>query len=153
MTEELPSQTAQKPKQSFSGMQVLWMVFASMCLAIVATALVIKLLLFPAPYKPVVLTPKESQLLTAKLEKFEGFKQQPAPGKSEYTKDGTLLPEQYSEVGSTRDIDFTERELNAMVAKNTDLADKVAIDLAEDMVSIKLLIPWMLIFRCLAEKR
>ena len=28
-----------------------------------------------------------------------------------------------------------------MVAKNTDLAEKVAIDLAENMVSIKLLIP------------
>jgi len=28
-----------------------------------------------------------------------------------------------------------------MVAKNTDLADKLAIDLAQDMISIKLLIP------------
>jgi hypothetical protein len=141
MTEELPSQTAQQPKQGFSGLQVLGMVFASMCLTIVATVLVIKLLLFPAPFKPVELTPRESQQLTAKLERLEGFKQQPALKKSEYIKNGTLVPEQYSEAGSVRDIDFTERELNAMVAKNTDLADKVAIDLAENMVSIKLLIP------------
>lgn len=141
MTEERPRRTAQKPKQSFSGMQVLGMVLASMCLAIVATALVFKLLLFPAPFKPVELTPKESQQLTAKLDRLEGFKPQAASKKNEYTKDGALLPEQYSEVGSTRDIDFTERELNAMVAKNTDLADKVAVDLAENMISIKLLIP------------
>lgn len=133
-------------------MQVLGMVFASMCLAIVATALVIKLFLFPAPFKPVILTPKESQQLTAKLERFEGFKQQAAPEKSEYTKDGTLVPEQYSEVGSTRDIDFTERELNAMVARNTDLADKVAIDLAENMASIKLLIPLDVDFPVLGGK-
>lgn len=141
MTEERPSQTAQKPKQSFSGMQVLGMVLASMCLAIVGTALVIKLLLFPPPFKPVELTPKESQQLTAKLQRLEGFKPQAASKESEYTKEGTLAPEQYSEAGAPRDINFTERELNAMVAKNTDLADKVAIDLAENMVSIKLLLP------------
>jgi hypothetical protein len=141
MTEEQSSQTAQKQKQSFSVMQVLGMVFASTCLSIVATALIIKLFLFPSPFKPVELTPKESQTLTAKLERLEGFKQQPALEKNEYMKGSSLPPEQYSEAGSTRDIDFTERELNAMVAKNTDLANKVAIDLAENMVSIKLLIP------------
>ncbi len=122
-------------------MQVLGMVFASMCLAIVATALVIKSLFFPVPFTPVELTPKESQRLTAKLERLEGFKQQPASKKSAYTKDDTLLAEQYSEAGASRDINFTERELNAMIAKNTDLANKVAIDLAQNTVSIKLLIP------------
>ena len=52
-----------------------------------------------------------------------------------------MKPEQYSEEGASREISFSEREINAIMAKNTDLAQKLAIDLADDMVSIKLLIP------------
>ncbi len=141
MTEEILKQPVQKSRQGFSGMQVLGMVLASMCIAIIATAFAIKLYLFPSPFKPVELSPKETQQLAAKLEIFEGFSQQSAPKDKEYDKDGTLKPEQYSEAGASRDIKFTERELNSMVAKNTDLAEKLAIDLAENMVSIKLLIP------------
>ena len=40
-----------------------------------------------------------------------------------------------------RSINFTERELNALLAKNTDLARKLAIDLSDDLVSAKLLLP------------
>ena len=43
--------------------------------------------------------------------------------------------------GADREISFTEREINSMLAKNTDLADKFAIDLSDDMASAKLLIP------------
>lgn len=53
----------------------------------------------------------------------------------------TLEPEPYSETGANREIAFTEREINALLAKNTDLARKVAIDLSDDLVSAKLLIP------------
>ena len=54
---------------------------------------------------------------------------------------GNLNPEAYSEEGADRTIRFTERELNALLAKNTDLADTLAIDLAPDLVSAKLRIP------------
>ncbi|MGB3212231.1 MAG: arginine N-succinyltransferase [Desulforhopalus sp.] len=130
-----------KPKRSFSGMQVLGMVLASMCIAILATGIVLKLYLFPAPFKPVELSQKESQHLAEKLERFENFSHHSAPEDKDFAKDGTLIPEAYNEGGASRDIKFTERELNAMVAKNTDLAEKLAIDLAEEMISIKLLIP------------
>lgn len=141
MTGEIVKQPEQKQKKGFSGMQVLGIVLTSMCIAIVVTAFVIKLYLFPASFNPVELTPKETRQLEEKLDRFEGFKNQATPKDREYTKEGTLIPEQYNEAGTSRDINFTERELNAMVAKNTDLAEKLAIDLAEDMVSIKLLIP------------
>ena len=36
---------------------------------------------------------------------------------------------------------MTERELNALLAKNTDLAQKLAIDLSDDLASAKLLVP------------
>lgn len=141
MLEETIKQSVPKPKQGFSGMQVLGMVLASMCIAIIATAFVIKLYLFPSPFRPVLLSDKETQQLEEKLDRFEGIQHQAAPKKMAHTKDGTLIPEQYSEKGVSHTINFTERELNAMVAKNTDLAEKLAIDLAEDMVSIKLLVP------------
>ncbi len=125
----------------FSGKQVIGMIIASMCIAIVITVLAIKIFLFPSPFKPVVLSVEEEQQLSTKLEQFDSLATQPEPPKNEYTKDGTLKPEQYSEENSSREISFTERELNAMMAKNTDLANKLAIDLANDTVSIKLLIP------------
>ena len=53
----------------------------------------------------------------------------------------TLEPERYSEAGARREIAFSEREVNAFLAKNTDLAQKLAIDLSADLVSARLLIP------------
>lgn len=141
MTGEIVKQPASQQKPGFSGMQVLGIMLASVCIAVVATAFVIKLYLFPSPFTPVELSHKETQQLAAKLDKFEGFTNQATTKNIDYNKKGTLTPEKYSEVGISRDINFTERELNAMVAKNTDLAEKMAIDLAENMVSIKLLIP------------
>jgi hypothetical protein len=144
MTEQLPRQPEPSPGQGFSGKQVLGMVFAPMCLAIILTAVVIKLFLFPSPFRPVDLSAKEAQQLAAKLERFEDLTRQPqqtAPTTKEFSSDGALIPEQYDETGRSREVHFTERELNAMIAKNTDLAEKLAVDLAENMVSIKLLLP------------
>lgn len=141
MTNEMTDPVEQQSGKRFSGMQVFGIVVASMCIAVVVTAIVIKMYLFPAPFKPVVLNDKEEQQLATKLQVFEGFGQPSPAAPEEHADDGSLTPEKYSEEGSSRSISFTERELNALLAKNTDLADKLAIDLAEEMVSIKLLIP------------
>ncbi len=116
------------------------MLLISISVAIVATALAIRLILFPSPFTPVQLSPKEEQQLEEKLDRIEKANTQ-ISNSNDYSKDQTLIPERYTEEGSSREINFTERELNAMVAKNTNLARKFAIDLSEDMVSIKLLIP------------
>ncbi len=147
MTKEIEDQLDRKPKNNFSGMQVLGLVIASMCLAIIATVLIIKIFLFPGPFKPVVLSDREEQQLATKLKVFEGISSQSQETqprkneKNEHDKDGNLNPEKYSEEGLSRDINFTERELNALIAQNTDLAENLAIDLAKNMISIKLLIP------------
>jgi hypothetical protein len=52
-----------------------------------------------------------------------------------------MEPEPYGERPADRTVRFTEKELNALLAKNTDLADKVAIDLSPGLVSAKLRIP------------
>ena len=51
-----------------------------------------------------------------------------------------LQPELYTEDDSKRRIELTERELNALLAKNTDLAEQLVVDLTDNLASIKLLV-------------
>jgi hypothetical protein len=143
MTHDSPPPVAQPAGLSLT--HVLLIVGAAMLLTMVATFFIIKLLLFPPPFTPVTLNAKEEQIFAEKVAKLEGpaavaspqaSVQSPAQADNE-----SLTPEKYSEGEAAREVFFTERELNAVLAKNTDLADKVAIDLAENMISVKLLIP------------
>jgi hypothetical protein len=138
MTEAQQNSMVPNRQKNYSGKQVLGIMFVSTCIAIIATAFIIKFYFFPAPFTPVELSHREAQQLAAKI---ESLNHQVEPKKREYAQDGTLKPIKYSETGASRDISFTERELNAIVAKNTSLAEKLAIDLAENMISVKLLIP------------
>ena len=67
--------------------------------------------------------------------------QQGIPTQGDWDEHGALRPEAYSEEGANREITFSEREINSLVANNTDLAEKMAIDFAQDLVSLRLLIP------------
>ncbi len=125
------------PGKGFSGMQVLTMVGAATAIAILVTFLLVRLFLFPAPFTPVLLTAAEENELQSKLTGVAALTQPSADGRESKV----LQPERYSEAGLSREISFSERELNALIAKNTDLADKLAIDLAENLISIKLLLP------------
>ena len=93
---------------------------------------------FPKRFEPVSLSVSEQQTLEGKLRVFEGFEQTPNTQNAN-TED--LQPEKYSEVGADRRIELTERELNGLLANNTDLAQRLAIDLSENLASGKLLIP------------
>jgi hypothetical protein len=112
-------------------------------LASAATVWVINHYVFPREFAPVQLSEKEQRVLDAKLERVEATTLRPprqaGPDNAAPTK--PLEPERYSEAGAKREVAFTERELNALLARNTDLARKVAIDLSQDMASAKLLIP------------
>lgn len=140
MEEQIPSHHAPVQPKGFSVMQTLGVVALAMLITAVGTIFAIKILLFSPPFDPVTLSPKEEQQLSTKLSLFEGFGES-SPANNTVATSTTLAPEKYSEDESARKVNFTEREINSMVAKNTDLADKLAIDLAQDMVSIKLLIP------------
>ena len=48
-----------------------------------------------------------------------------------------LEPEAYSEEGAKREISLTEKELNALIANNPEVAQRVAIDLSENLISVK----------------
>ncbi|MGD2062361.1 MAG: arginine N-succinyltransferase [Nitrospirota bacterium] len=123
---------------------VLGLLIAAVVVTAIVTVWVVRHYLFPSEFRPVTLSVKEEQTLDAKLERLDSL-QRGRPGQPAQTPPGppeepALEPEPYSEAGASRSIMFTERELNALLAKNTDLARKVAIDLADDLVSAKLLV-------------
>lgn len=152
MTENILPQPKQPSSNGLTGMQMLAIVVGVMCLTVIVTIFSIKFFLFPGPFRPIVLSEKEGLQLERKLAVFEGYDKAQEVGPGEYSKNGSLKPEQYSEEGSSHEINFSERELNALVAKNTDLAKQLAIDLAANMISIKLLLPFDADFPILGGK-
>jgi hypothetical protein len=144
-------ETLAAPKKGFSGMQVLGIVVGVIMVTIVVTIFAIRTWLFPQPFTPVVLNQQEEQQLEQKLERFESIATLPAgkqqvnrptvPPKDDFTKQGKLSPKAYAEQDADREILLSEREINAMLAKNTDLAQKAAIDLSDDLISLRLLLP------------
>ena len=142
----------QASNNKFSGLQVLGIVVGVMLLTIVVTIFAIRTWLFPQPFRPVILDQQEEQRLEQKLERFETLAAVSAPKnqaaipdkitpKDDFNSDGKLNPEAYSEKGASREITLSEREINGLLAKNTDLARKMALDLAHDLISLRLLLP------------
>jgi hypothetical protein len=113
---------------------VLLIVLATIVVTVGVTYWVLATWVFVKEFKPVQLNAREEQVLNSKLRAI-GYQV------DELDAQGNLKPEPYSEVGARREVSFSERELNAMLARNTDLAHKLAIDLSDELVSAKLLIP------------
>lgn len=93
---------------------------------------VVSVYLFPDKFTPVTLNQKEQGVLDRKLNQL-------GVDMSAQGSNG-LEPEPYSEEGASREIHFSEKELNAILARNTDLATKLAIDLSDNLASAKLLL-------------
>lgn len=134
-----------KAKVLNEASQSSWSPFRIILIALlVAICLMLAWIIFsilrPAP-APVELTPLEENRLTEKLEtlNLDGLKvsansspEQPAE---------TLQPLPYSEKGASREVTFNERELNALIANNTELGDKIAIDLSDNLISARIVYP------------
>lgn len=126
----------------FSGPQVAAIVAGVILVTILATVWIVKTWFFPAAFKPVSLSQKEEQVLEQKIERLEGISRPAqADSASELDEQGVLKPEIYQEQASRREIRFSEKELNALLARNTNLASRLAIDLSDSLASAKLLIP------------
>ncbi|MBC6962451.1 MAG: arginine N-succinyltransferase, partial [Nitrosomonas sp.] len=127
---------------------VLLIVLATIMLTVAATYWVLTTYVFVSSFEPVVLSKKEEKTLEQKLRTIGydfSFSSPTAKRnddlKGEINEEGFLKPEVYSEQGAKREVNFTEREINALLAKNTDLAQKLAIDFSDDLVSARLLLP------------
>lgn len=143
MDNQLPEPQAPDKPTSFSWLKILGIVVLASIISTLVAVVVIKTYLFPDKFKPVTLSAKEEQALEVKLDNLDPLRRSPALHKKRPSdlQDGKLKPERYTEEGASREIILTEKELNALLAKNTDLATKLAIDLSEDLASAKLLLP------------
>ena len=132
MTTDITKTEERQPKPAGNG----WRTFGIVVITVLVTAAigywVVTVYLFPTAFTPVKLNSKEQQRLEAKIDRLKDA-QHAAPPK-------TLTPEKYSEDPSKREIFFTEKELNALLANNTDLASRLAIDLSDNLASAKLLV-------------
>ncbi len=94
--------------------------------------------LYPSAFRPVELSAREQSTLDGKLDRL-GIGG--AYGTSGAGQDAALEAEPYREDDARRVVSLTEKELNGLLAKNTDLASRFAIDLSEDLASARLLLP------------
>lgn len=134
MPSEVTAPAQATGKRGLRWSQVLLIVLATILVTVGVTYWVLASLVFVKEFKPVELNAREEQVLNGKL-KAIGYEV------DEFDGQGRLKPEPYSEIGAGREVSFSERELNAMLAKNTQMAKKLAIDLSDELVSAKLLIP------------
>jgi hypothetical protein len=134
-----------KAKHGLRGIHILWIILATMLLTTAATYWVVRTYIYAKDFTPVQLTQAEQQVLDDKLKQL-GYQPKPlsVAGQQSQQKESDetwLRPERYDEKGARREVFFNERELNAMVANNQDLAKRLAIDLGDDLVSARLLAP------------
>ena len=127
------------PKKRLSGIKLFFLVIGIAVVTSILTVWLFTLYFFPKQFKPVELSKSESQALSEKLDRLDpATRAKIRPGE----KGGPgLTPEKYIEDEASRHITFSERELNALVAKNTDLAEKFAIDLSDNLASARLILP------------
>lgn len=126
----------------FGWPKLLGIVVIATIIATVITVWAVTYYIFPKELKPVTLSTKEEQILNAKIERLNSVQKTRVARNRQLrsTEEIPLAPERYSEGASTREIVLSEKELNALLAKNTDLAKKLAIDLSDDLASAKLLL-------------
>lgn len=99
---------------------------------------IVRTYIYPSAFRPVALSSREQAVLGEKLDRLGvGDVYDSAPIDSA----SAVEPEPYREDDSRRVIAFTEKELNSLIARNTDLASRLAIDLSENLASAKLLLP------------
>jgi hypothetical protein len=146
MTLEAQATTETPPRhRGLRGIHVVWIILATILVTAAVTFWVVRTYIYAKDFKPVELSAAEQQRLDAKL-RVLGYDPAPTPAVTpgaagKESDEQWLRPERYTEAGAKREVSFSERELNAMVAKNRDLAKKLSVDLGNDLVSARILIP------------
>ena len=141
MSDVQPTASATPGPKGLQGKHVVWIVLATILVTAAVTFWLVRTYIYAKDFTPVELSAKEQQTLNGKLRLLgydPGPASAPAPKESD---EQWLRPERYDETGARRTVSFSERELNAMVARNPDIARKLAVDLADDLVSARLLVP------------
>ena len=136
-----------------TGVKLLLIILATMLITVGLTFFVIRTYIFPSPLTPVTLNAKEKQRLDQKLTQL-GWQVEPSSTITTSSgRDGSrnndqtnvasddLTPQAYREFDADRQVTFSEKELNSMIGRNPDFAQRVAIDFSNNLASAKMLIP------------
>lgn len=132
------------PAKRFSGKQVLLFVLVAVLVTAGLSIWLIRTYIQPADFRPVSLSAREQAKLDVKLQQIGVDPRTVLPDAKREEKidmEGRLSPEKYSENADKREIRMSERELNALIANNPELARRFAVDLSDNLASAKLLIP------------
>jgi hypothetical protein len=140
--------TSPKPKRQFGCGQVIIIMLLTGLVSAGGMFWWAKRYFYAKELAPVALSTEETQQLDRKLQRLEkaamggDFPEAPSEGQVLDNADQDPNAEAYSEVGANREIELSERELNALIAKNDpDAAKHFAVDLSKDLVSLKVIVP------------
>ncbi|MEA3410725.1 MAG: arginine N-succinyltransferase [Pseudomonadota bacterium] len=125
----------------FGWLQVVVFVSVAVIISVGITLWVLRSGVFQSEFRPVALNAIEQQTLAEKLDRLQDATERRKAGVLPADTGAPLKPEPYAEAGALRQVTFSERELNAMLARNTDLSRRVAIDLSDDLISARILLP------------
>ena len=123
-----------------------WILVLLLVLLLVLAGVWIAYLLQAQRHAPVTLTPQEQQALDLKLQALRAAavgdpRPEPMPDPpADPDEGGMLAPEIYAENPDRRRIRFSERELNAAIARDPALAGRAAVRLSPGQVSASFLI-------------
>lgn len=141
-----------EPRKPLGCMVIGALMLLTISLSIGGAFWLIKWQLFPKNFEPVELSAREETQLQDKLQaiglgqtlkaKKAGAEQRDANGLTpeQARESAELAPEPYSEDQAKRDITLTEKEINGLLANNSNLAQRLVIDLADNRASAKLLV-------------
>ncbi len=140
MTQEAePTRESDANQQGVRRGTLVWIVLATVLITAVLTAWGLYAYLHAGSFEPVKLNARETKQLDAKLRAL-GYEPGPGGESREESDQQWLRPEEYREEAGRRTLYFTERELNALIANNPDLARKLAVDLSDDRLSVRALV-------------
>ncbi len=148
MTLSINSSLSPKHQSGLGCLPIFGLLLLTVILTVTATVWAINSPWLNSKFKPVQLSDSEQTTLAQKLDAIGSFDTTPEddkPANTEFLTDikseqSELQPEVYSEDNNKRRIELTERELNSLLAENTDLAEQIVIDLTDNMASVKLLV-------------
>lgn len=145
MSVDTPTVSSSSAKSGIRAIHIVLIVIATILVTIALTFWFVRTYIYAKDFTPVELDTSEQQTLNKKLRVlgYEPETSEQLAGKEAAleTDEQWLRPERYQEQSDKREVNFSERELNAMIAHNRDLAKKLSIDLSDKLVSARLLVP------------
>jgi hypothetical protein len=130
-------------RRMFSGKQVVLFVLLAVLGTVILTGWWVNQYLYASAFEPIRLSAADEQVLNTKMAHLRDANDTgtPAPQSSLPVHETPLEPEPYTEIGATREIRLTEREVNALIARDPEMAKHMAVNLSDDLVSVNLVVP------------